>query len=183
MNRQFYEKVFSTERMDKYFLKYPGDEQKAILHYHLNVELSESFYPVLSIFEVAFRNSLNRELTELFNTSDWHLHIESTIGLKNLRNDIYTATKHIISRNESVTATKIIAELTFGFWVRLLNAEYDRVLWKQLRNAFPYIEKVRRQRHNVSAPINKIRNFRNSIFHHEPVSWNLDELQKLTTKF
>lgn len=178
MNRRFYEKVFSTERMDKYFTKYPDNEQYAIAHYHLNIELSEGFYQCLSMFEIAFRNSLNRELTESFG-ANWFLKFESIPGLRNLKNNINTAKKQIVKRNETITANKIVAELTLGFWVRLLNAEYDRILWKPLRKAFPYLEKRRRQRNKVSAPINKIRNFRNRVFHHEPISWNLDKLEEI----
>ena len=56
MDRHFYEKVFSTQRMEKYFNHYPNDDEKAILHYKYNIQLSESFYAVLSMFEVALRN-------------------------------------------------------------------------------------------------------------------------------
>ncbi|MGC4130344.1 MAG: hypothetical protein QM564_12500 [Bergeyella sp.] len=34
MTKQYYEKIFSTQRMEKYFSRYPSNEQKAILHYH-----------------------------------------------------------------------------------------------------------------------------------------------------
>ena len=91
MDRQFYEKVFSNQRMEKYFNRYPENEQKAIEHYHSNIELSEAFYSVLSIFEVAFRNSLNRELIEYFGTEDWYLKVASIPGLRNLKNNINTA--------------------------------------------------------------------------------------------
>lgn len=178
MPKHYYEKIFSTQRMEKYFNRYPDNEQKAILHYHTNIELSEAFYSSLSMFEVAFRNSLNRELSEHFGT-DWYLRFETIPGLRNLRNDINTAKRHIANRNETITANKVIAELTLGFWVRLLNAEYELILWKHLRKAFPYIEKKNRKRNNVSAPINKIRSFRNRVFHHEPISWNLDKLEEM----
>ena len=82
MDKHYYDKIFSTERMRKYFEKYPNEESKAIEHYHLNIELSESFYPLLSIFEVALRNSLNRELITFFGTSDWYLKMVATTGLK-----------------------------------------------------------------------------------------------------
>jgi hypothetical protein len=179
MDKHYYEKIFSTQRMAKYFTRYPDNEQKAIDHYHANIELSECFYPTVSMLEVALRNSLNRELTDHFGTEDWYLRIESTPGLRNLKNEINTAKRHIINRSESITASKVVAELTLGFWVRLLNAEYERILWKPLRKAFPYLEKNKRQRNKVSGPINKIRNFRNRIFHHEPICWNLNEIENV----
>ncbi len=43
-----------------------------------------------------------------------------------------------------------------GFWVSLLNSEYERLLWKDLRRAFPFMPKKDRQRKNVSAPLNTI---------------------------
>jgi hypothetical protein len=51
-----------------------------------------------------------------------------------------------------------------------------------LRKAFPDLEKQQRQRNNVSAPINKIRDFRNRVFHHEPISWNLNRLEETHTR-
>lgn len=165
--------------MDKYFRSYPGNESKAIDHYHLNIMVSESFYPVLSVFEVSLRNSLHRVLTELFGTEDWYRRIASVPGLEDLDTDMRTATGHICRRGEMVSASKVVAELTLGFWVRLLNAKYEPVLWKSLRKAFPYIEKQKRQRRAISAPVNKIRNFRNRIFHHEPVLWQVRELCKM----
>lgn len=178
MDRHFYEKVFSTERMEKYFNHYPNDDAKALLHYKINIELSESFYSVLSMYEVALRNSLNRELTAYFETSEWYLKIDTVNGLRNLKDSIHTAKRQIANRNETITSNKVVAELPLGFWVRLLNTEYERILWKSLRKAFPHIEKSERQRNTISAPLNKIRDFRNRVFHHEPISWRIDKLEE-----
>ena len=181
MDKKYIEKVFSTERMVRYFNHYPGDEEKAIKHYHANIALSESFYPILSVFEVALRNSLNRELITMFNTTDWYIHIQSTPGLKDLNKEISTAQRQIIKRGEQVTASKIVAELTLGFWVRLFNVEYELILWKHLRRAFPYMPKKEKKRNNISAPLNKIRNFRNRVYHNEPIAWNLNALENIHT--
>lgn len=179
MNRAYLEKVFSTERMSKYFAAYPQDPDKAIIHYQCNIEISEAFYPLLSILEVALRNSVNRELKSKFRTDDWYTHFPTTPGLSNLVKEITNAQNQITRRRELVTPSKVIAELTLGFWVRLFNAEYDLILWKDLRKAFPYLQKQDRQRHKVSAPLNTFRNFRNRIFHNEPVCWNPHRLQMI----
>jgi hypothetical protein len=173
------EKVFSTERMRKYFENYPADEAKAIRHYQLNISVSESLYPILCLFEVSLRNSLNRELCGKYGTADWYLALSTQPGLKALNNEVTLAKRHITKRGETITASKVVAELTLGFWVRILNAEYERILWKDLRRAFPYMAKSERKRHNVSAPINKIRDFRNRIFHHEPVLWNIEKVEQI----
>ena len=66
-----------------------------------------------------------------------------------------------------------------GFWVRILNLEYEKVLWKSLRRAFPHMPKQERKRHMVSRPLNKIRDFRNRVYHNEPISWRLDRLEEI----
>lgn len=178
MDKKFYEKVFSDQRMEKYFREY-YTEQLAIEYYHANIKISESLYSILSLFEVALRNSLNRELTDLFGTKEWYERIPTTPGLADLNGNISIAKRQISKRNETITADKVVAELTLGFWVRLLNSEYELILWKHLRRAFPFMEKRSRKRKNVSAPINKIRDFRNRVFHHEPISWNIDRVENL----
>jgi len=173
MDKKYFQKVFSDERMQKYFDIHSPDENLSIKHYNINIQISESFYPVLSIFEIALRNSINRELITLFNTTDWYLKLQTISGLKNLNKEITRAQRLIAGRGETINANKLIAELTLGFWIRLFNAEYEFVLWKDLRRAFPYCLKRDKQRHKISAPLNKIRNLRNRIYHNEPIAWNL----------
>lgn len=45
-DKSFFEKVFSTKRMERYFNLYPNDEARAILHYQCNLELAEAFYTI-----------------------------------------------------------------------------------------------------------------------------------------
>lgn len=179
MNKHLVEKIFSNARMYKYFEKYDFDEAKAIIHYKVNIEVSESFYPLLSVFEVALRNSINRELIAYFKTDDWFLHLAPITGLKALNQEITKAQRLITKRGESINASKIVAELTLGFWVRLFNAEYVNILWKDLRRSFPNMLKQERKRHNVSSSLNKIRNFRNRIFHQESITWNFEFLEQI----
>jgi hypothetical protein len=178
MNRIFLEEVFSAERMQKYFRRQPSDDLKSLLHYQYNILASEAFYPSISVLEVALRNSVDRELAVKFGGPDWYRHFSTTPGLSNLINEIALAQGQIKRRHELVTPSKIVAELTLGFWVRLFNSEYERVLWKDLRRAFPNLPKVDRKRHNVSAPLNNFRIIRNRIFHNEPICWNLSRIQQ-----
>ena len=140
-NKLFFEKVFSEKRMERYFILYPNDESRAVKHYQSNIKLTEAFYTSLSVLEVALRNALSRELKTMTGRDDWYVIFANTPGLTNLNKYITQATKQIAGRHEQITTSKIIAELTLGFWVSLLNAEYERLLWKDLRRAFPYIPK------------------------------------------
>jgi len=179
MNKQYFEKVFSDERMHKYFDKYPSDESKAILHYQCNIQISEAFYPCLSVLEVALRNAINREFKTKFGVDDWYNRFHTTPGFSYLLKDINVAQTNITKRRELVNPSKVVAELTFGFWTRLFNSEFELNLWKDLRRAFPFMPKKERQRKNVSAPLNTFRNFRNRVFHNEPICWNLTKLKQI----
>jgi hypothetical protein len=178
MDKKNFEHSFSATRMKKYFSR-NADTRKAITHYQCNIELSESFYPCISILEVMLRNSISRELTILFKREDWYVQFASTPGLTGLNKYIMQANKQIADRKEYISPSKIIAELTLGFWVTLFNVEYERVLWKDLRRVFPYMPKKEKQRKKIAPPLNRFRTIRNRIFHHEPVSWNLEKLKQI----
>ena len=178
-NKAYFEKVFSTKRMERYFNLYPGDEKRAILHYQCNLELAEAFYTSLSVFEVTLRNALCRELETMTGRTDWYAVFPTTPGLARLNHYITQAIKQISGRHEIITPPKIVAELTLGFWVSLLNSEYERLLWKDLRRAFPFMPKKDRQRKKVSAPLNSFRTFRNRVFHNESICWNLKRVEEI----
>lgn len=178
-NKAFLEKVFSGKRMERYFNLYPDDEVCAIRHYQCNLQLAEAFYVSLSVFEVTLRNALCRELETMTGRKDWYATFPTTPGLTKLNRYISQANKQIIGRHENITPSKVIAELTLGFWVSLLNSEYERLLWKDLRRAFPFMPKRERQRKNVSAPLNTFRTFRNRVFHNESICWNLCRVEEI----
>lgn len=165
--------------MERYFLLYPDDEARAIQHYRCNLQLAEAFYVSLSVFEVTLRNALCRELETMTGRKDWYAIFPTTPGLTNLNRYITQASKQIVGRHESITPSKVTAELTLGFWVSLVNSEYERLLWKDLRRAFPYMPKKLRQRKNVSAPLNTFRALRNRVFHNESICWNLDRVEEI----
>ena len=174
----FFERVFSEKRLEKYFNRY-GDTKKAMTHYRYNIELSEAFYPCISTFEVALRNGVSRELSVLFGREDWYSVFAATPGLTGLNRYISQANKQIAGRKEYSSPSKIIAELTLGFWVSLFNVEYERILWKDLRRVFPNMPKAQRQRKKVAPPLNRFRALRNRIFHNEPISWSLTNLVQI----
>ena len=165
--------------MERYFTLYPHDERKAIKHYQSNIRLAESFYTSLSVLEVALRNALSRELETMTGRQDWYAVFPNTPGLAGLNRYVTQASKQIVGRHEQITPSKIIAELTLGFWVSLLNAEYERLLWKDLRRAFPNLPKKERQRKSISAPLNRFRAFRNRVFHNESICWNMQRIEEI----
>ena len=175
--KDFFEKVFSADRMSKYFSLYPEDEGRAAKHYQCNIMLSEAMYPCLSVFEVELRNSVASELKTFANREDWYVVFSTIPDLMELNKYISTAKRQIASRGEEITAAKITAELTWGFWTSLFNRNYERILWKDLRRAFPFVKKANRQRKVVASSLNKFRRLRNRIDHNEAICWNLKEVE------
>ena len=171
--------AFSSQRLKKYMHLYGSDETKAVAHYKANLALAESLYTSLSVFEVTLRNALSKELERMTGRKDWYSVFPSNPALKSLTSEVTIAIRHISQRGEMVSPDKIIAELTFGFWVTLLNSEYELVLWKGLRLAFPHMPKKDRKRKNVSSPCNALRKLRNRVFHHESICWDLDYITDL----
>ena len=166
--------AFSSQLLEKYINLYNGDVMKVAAHYKANIALSESLYTSLSVFEVTLRNALSKELERMMGRKDWYSVFPSNPALKSLTSEVTVAIRHISQRGEMVSPDKIIAELTFGFWVTLLNSEYELSLWKSLRLAFPHMPKKDRKRKNVSSPCNALRKLRNRVFHHESICWDLD---------
>lgn len=148
--------AFTSQRLKKYIRLYDGDEAKVVAHYKANLALAESLY-TYAVFP-------------------------SNPALKSLTSEVTVAIRHISQRGEMVTPDKIVAELTFGFWVTLLNSEYELTLWKGLRLAFPYMPKKDRKRKNVSSPCNALRKLRNRVFHHESICWDLDYISGIHSR-
>ena len=168
--------AFSTQRLSKYVAYNHGNPEKTVMHYKANLRLAESLYISLSVFEVTLRNALSRELCNMAGQTDWLDMFYTYPALQPLVPEIDKAKTQICNRGEKIDIDKIISELTFGFWVMLLNSQYERVLWKSLRKAFPNLPKKDRQRKNVSAPCNTLRHLRNRIFHQEAICWDLHYL-------
>lgn len=178
-DKTFFDNSFSTARMKPYYERYPGNERKALQHYRQNIQLAEALLPSLSIYEVALRNSIIRELERMTGRKDWYAFFLTIQALKALVDQVDIAKQHIIKRGELVTPDKINGELTMGFWVLLFNAKYERYLWKDIRKAFPNMPKTKRQRKYISAPLNDIRALRNRVFHNESISWSLMRLESI----
>ena len=62
-------KSISEERLAVY--KADGaDEETAIARYIYNIELCKAFYPLINIFEVTLRNSMDNALVDFFNNAE-----------------------------------------------------------------------------------------------------------------
>ncbi len=167
------ERLISKERLKPYLRYHSDNFENAVAHYKANIEISESFYPMLSVLEIALRNNLDFQLKRKFKDDNWFENSEFIKIVNRFQIDrVSEARNKILREKKAITTGRIIAELSFGFWTSLLDSKFEKNLWKNIRLAFPNCPKSIRKRKTMSSKFNGIRKFRNRIFHHEAVSWN-----------
>ena len=154
-------KYISSER----FRSYSGIDE-----YLENLVFSKKAYIPLSILEISLKNSINELLTEKLG-ENW-LENKDFLTNDSLRK-IEEAKKILYKRAELISKSKIIAELSFGFWVNLFKKPYEMKLrTKDIQKIFtnlpPKKEKII-NREVIYKELNHIRNFRNRVFHYEKV--------------
>jgi hypothetical protein len=175
--KEIIEQIISKERLEPYLRHHNNDLGKAISHYKSNISISEAFYPLLSILEIGLRNSIDFQLTKRFSEKNWFECSEFLkIASSYQKEKILEAKSNIVSQKKEITTGRIISELSFGFWTSLFDARFEMTLWKSLRLVFRNCPKQIRKRKTMSSKFNGIRRLRNRIFHHEPISWNLNVL-------
>lgn len=173
MTEQQLKYYLSSPRFNVYLARTNNDFDKAYQLYKVNIELSEAFYPILSVLEVSLRNAVNETLKLHFNDPYW---FENCLPVEFLP-FVSEATQKLTAQRKNITADKIIAELNFGFWNRLFNRHYSGLLWKPLRLIFQNTPKHLRQRDTISNALYRIRTLRNRIYHYEPIFVNLQDLE------
>jgi len=72
----------------------------------------------------------------------------------------------ITEKTHDVTPGRVIAELTFAFWVKLTSGTYEKSLWvKYLHRIFP----IRLKRTVLHDRLKQLKTLRNRIAHHEKI--------------
>lgn len=178
MNETILKYYLSNARFNTYLAKANNNFENACKLYKLNIELSEAFYPILSLIEISLRNTIHQTLSKHFCDFNWfenHLPNEFIVFVNEAKNKLKSQGKHI-------TADRMIAELNFGFWNRLFNRNYTKLLWKPLRLMFKNMPKELRQRDAIADTLFRIRSLRNRIYHYEPIFGNVTDLESLNAE-
>ena len=163
------EATLSRDRLAVYRQAVGDDLERAIDLYCWNAATAAAFFGPIGVMEVALRNALDRELTRAF-TAPWYddpkfLAVDSTFAQR-----IQDTKKKIFARGKVAIRSRIIAELSFGFWVNLLRpgpgGSYVPSLWgPALSRAFrPQVK-----RSFVAGRLDPLLRFRNRVAHHEPI--------------
>ena len=163
--------------MSTYVTATSGDRERALHLYTSNTALSAAFYGPLQGLEVALRNAMHRQLTARYG-ADWYDNPAAGLDTGGLSR-IDEVKQELKRSGQMVRPGRIVAGLSFGFWVSLLRsggriasagrkADYETTLWRPaLRGAFPHRESLTRKQ--AHGPLEHLRTLRNRIAHHEPI--------------
>lgn len=161
MKESLINKFISSERFGSY---------NNIEEYNENLLFSKKAYVPLSILEISLKNSINNLLTIQI-SEKWYE--DEEFLTKDSIQKVNEAKTILFKRGDKITKSKIIAELSFGFWVNLFKKPYaTKLRTKELKKIFlnmPSKEIKTINREILYQELNHIRNFRNRVFHYEKV--------------
>ncbi len=153
------------DRLSTYIRLADGDRHLALRMHAWNTAVGEALFGPIQILEVALRNSIHECLSVAFDLS-WY----DYCALNETEFDMVNSAKRsLIELRKPVTPSRVVASLSFGFWMSLLAAHHENDLWRpHLCHGFPHGPRSLRRR-QIHGPMHQIRLLRNRIAHHEPL--------------
>lgn len=137
--------------------------------YLWNVAVGQSFHFPLQAVEVALRNVTGQAIVNLYGTGWWSDAIcRRMLGPERCADIDKACTRIRKKYHVQPHSDQIIASLMFGFWAALLKKRYNKPIWNQsVATAFPHLRPGTIR--DISQTANAVQDFRNRIFHHEPL--------------
>ena len=158
--------ILSIDRYSTYLAACSGDRAQAVRLYAWNVAMSAALWGGFNVMEVALRNAMHEQLAKLARREDWW---NGQVPLFPYERQRVTDVVQEMTREKGAALKPghVVADLTLGFWVKLLANGYHQRLWvPALQYAFPNIKGLRRDLHR---DLERLRKLRNRVAHHEPV--------------
>lgn len=183
MRYKEFEQVISSERMSRYVEACGGNTRQAMTLYRLNLQLSQELFTIISCFEIALRNAINKELCcrlgrEWLKDSIMPDGVFSLPILSKTR-DIIQFAYNKLNRDNAYTHTKLLAEMEFGIWKYMFSPVQFRQTGQVLLRIFPNKERstaeIRYNHSYIFNELDKINTMRNRIAHHEPICFYLQD--------
>lgn len=169
------EYYLSKPRLDRFLEATDNSKNDAKQLYKMNLRIAQSFYPILNLFEIFFRNVVNYQVSSRLANPNWI--ITEKNGFMNdpsltsskffLKKSIIKAEKKV-RRKGIVTPGKIIAEQSLGFWTSLFDTHHYRLIGGVVIHCFPN-KPSHINRNIINQKLNRIRDFRNRVYHNEPI--------------
>jgi hypothetical protein len=160
--------TLSHRRFETYLVVAGFDHDRALALYIWNAQLGAAFHVPIQAVEVALRNRINHALVAQFGPDWWDKQFISIIDRERV-DDLETVKKRINRRQLTLETDQIVAGLSFGFWVGMLQSRYNPRLWgAHLRTSFPFLP-MTESRQSLAVRGREIAGLRNRISHHEPL--------------
>jgi len=146
--------------------------EQALKLYAWNAQVSAAFFAPLHLCEVVFRNAVSEALERKYGLNwPWNTTFERSLPNPDRG---YSPRRDLINaRNGQNTTGKVIPELKFVFWEKLLTRRFDDRLWTPfLHTVFPNHEvtlSVPEMRNKLRVLLENVRGLRNRIARHEPI--------------
>lgn len=172
-----FQHILSGERLQRYLLACDNNTRKTMTLYRLNLNLSQEVFTLLSCFEVAVRNSIDRILTERLG-ENWLRDavldggIFEVPGCRDSAKIIKKAYNRLM-RDGSYSHPKLLAEMEFGVWKYMFANPQYRAVGRTLLAIFPNKPRssaeVQYNNTFIFNELDGINILRNRIAHHEPI--------------
>ncbi|MFK7750171.1 MAG: hypothetical protein AB8B65_17400 [Kordia sp.] len=170
------EKFLSQPRLNRFLIATGNSKTKAQKLYRINLRVAQAFYPILNLFEIFLRNAMNEQIASHFVDSNWVITEKNGFMSDNslrssryfLKNSIIKSEQKIRRMGRTITSGKVIAEQSFAFWTSLFDRHHYRLLRGSIIHCFPN-KPPNANRNIINQKLNNIREFRNRIYHNEPI--------------
>ena len=162
-------RAISSARLGTYLTASGFDEARALRLYLWNAALGDAFHLPVQGVEVALRNCVNAALCDRFGAEWWSSGAFRKSCDRERGADIETSLRRIQNRGRPAITGQVVANLSFGFWVGMLQARYNPTIWSShLRVGFPDLP-AGVSRYDLAASSKRVADLRNRIWHHEPI--------------
>lgn len=172
-----FQQILSGERLQRYLLACDNNTRKTMTLYRLNLNLSQEVFTLLSCFEVAVRNAIDRILTERLG-ENWLRDavldggIFDVPGCRDSAKIIKKAYNRLM-RDGSYSHPKLLAEMEFGVWKYMFANPQYRAVGRTLLAIFPNKPRssaeVQYNNTFIFNELDGVNILRNRIAHHEPI--------------
>jgi hypothetical protein len=162
-------RTLSADRFSTYMVAAGHDQVRAFKMYIWNAHIGEAFHTPIQAVEVALRNCLNYGIIREYGDDWWRNRVLETILDDERTGDLVEVLRRISNRNLTLCNGQVVAGLSFGFWVGMLQRRYNPPIWsRHLRHSFPFLP-PRIGRDDILDKARKVATLRNRISHHEPL--------------
>ena len=173
-----FEYVLSAERISRYHRACGGDSRNAMTLYRYNLQLSQEMFSVISFFEVALRNAIDRHMRSHFG-NDWLRDSVLPNGIFQTNTNFIGSARIIENAYQKLmfehaySHTRLLTTMEFGVWKYMFSTLQYRATGQTLLLVFPNKQRSTPQLQINQAYIynelDKVNKLRNRIAHHEPI--------------